>query len=78
MRKEHSTGCVSPYLMMTRRDLPTACRDAGLARGMPARLCQKCDLSDICRRAMRSEGQAISKLPQVALPASRAIVVKHR
>ncbi len=68
---------ISPYLLEPRRDLPTACRDTGLARGLPGRPCQRCELSDICKRAIRIEGQSVSRLPQVALPEGRAIVVKR-
>lgn len=55
---------VSPYLRAPRRDLPTACKQARHAQGLRARQCGACALSDLCKRAMQEEAQAVSRLPQ--------------
>lgn len=55
---------VSPYLLVPRRDLPTACKQSRHARGVLTRPCAACTLSDACRSAMRRESEAVSQLPQ--------------
>ncbi len=64
----------SPYLLVPCRDLPTACKQTRHARGLLTRPCGACALSDVCRRAMRKEVEAVSQLPQlVKEKTSRAI-----
>jgi len=52
---------VSPYLLLPRRDLPTACRQIRQAKGIAAAPCGSCALSDMCKSA---EAQVVSQLPQ--------------
>lgn len=40
---------VSPYLLLPRRDLPTACRQIREAKGIVAAPCGACALSDMCK-----------------------------
>lgn len=63
---------LSPYLRVPSRDLPTACKQTRQARGLRTRPCGTCDLSDLCRRAMRTEPQAVSALPELVQEAGEA------
>ena len=56
---------VSPYLLVPRRDLPTACKQTHHAKDLLTSPCAACALSDMCRSAMRKEGEAVPRLPQL-------------
>lgn len=54
---------VSPYLLLPRRDLPTACRQIREAKGIFVAPCGACPLSDMCK----SPGaKAVALLPEPA------------
>ena len=40
---------VSPYLLLPRRDLPTACRQIREAKGIFVAPCGACALADMCK-----------------------------
>ena len=50
---------VSPYLLLPRRDLPTACRQIRQAKGILVAPCGACALSDMCDSA---EAKAVTLL----------------
>ena len=61
---------VSPYLRLPCRDLPTACEQLHVAKGLLDRPCGACSLSDHCKTVMRAEPRSVSQLPQ---PLKRSI-----
>ena len=52
---------VSPYLLLPRRNLPTACRQIHQAKGILAAPCGACSLSDMCKSP---EAKALALLPK--------------